>query len=123
MIAWFLCPYKRDPEIPRARYCAFEDYFSQLKAEGASWGTVEIDGNRALVKVNASNRLLNTIANDGACTRLTDDTIEKLRQRLGSALIQRRKVRCEQDGRTMTILSDTVPLREQDLLTVDTRIR
>lgn len=123
MIAWFLCPYKRDPEIPRARYCAFEDYHAQLKAEGATWGTFEIDGNRALVKVSASNRLLNTISNDGICTRLTDDTIKKLRQRLGNALIQRRKVRCELDGSTMTILSDVVALEEKDLLDVDTRIR
>lgn len=123
MIAWFLCPYKRDPEIPRTRYCAFEDYFGQLQADGATWRTLEIDGNRALVKVNASNRMLNRIQNDGVCTRLTDSTVEQLRQRFGASLLRRRQVRCELDGLTMTIMSEDVPMRATDLDDLDTRVR
>lgn len=119
---WFLCPYKRDPEIPRARYCAFEDYHAQLRADGATWGTLEIDGNRALVKVTASNRLLNMIERDGVCTRLSDETVAQLRQRLGAALTSRRLVRCSGTS-AMELQTATASIPDRELIDLDTRIR
>lgn len=63
MIAWFITTYKRDPSpgIP-TRYCAIDDFFDVLKADNAVWDYIEVLGNYALVKVKASQSVLDTIA-------------------------------------------------------------
>ena len=62
-IAWFICPYKRKQGAARpTRYCAMDDFTAQIFGEGGKWSETEILGNRAIVKVRASDALLNTIA-------------------------------------------------------------
>lgn len=67
-MAWLLCQYKRDLEIPRARYCVIEDYYLALKADGATWGSVEVLGNHAIVKVKCSDGMLTTLRQDPLIT-------------------------------------------------------
>lgn len=56
MIAWFICPYKRQipPIRPPTRYCAMQDFSDQINADGGEWSETEVLGNCALVKVRAS---------------------------------------------------------------------
>lgn len=63
-IAWYLAPYKRrNPgELPPQRYCAMDDFTDQIRADGGTWDETEILGDRALVKVNASQATLTTIS-------------------------------------------------------------
>lgn len=63
-IAWFACTYKRRDfgESP-GRYCAMDDFTSQILADGGSWDETEILGGYAIVKVNASDPTLTAIAN------------------------------------------------------------
>ncbi len=66
-IAWFLCPYKRDLVATKpVRYCAMNDFTPLIAADGGRWSEIEILGDRAIVKVNASQSTLDTIA--GAAT-------------------------------------------------------
>lgn len=62
MIAWYICPYKRDLTKPRVtRYCAMNDFNNQIVADGGMWSEAEVLGDRAIVKVNASNSTLTTL--------------------------------------------------------------
>jgi hypothetical protein len=61
-IAWFIVPYKRALDVPMARYCAIDDQTPQIYAEGGAWTEAEVLGNRALVKVRASDATLATLA-------------------------------------------------------------
>ena len=54
MIAWYLCEYKRKiGAIRPTRYCAMDDFTKQIYPSG-SWSETEIDGNKAIVKVNTT---------------------------------------------------------------------
>ena len=60
-LAWFICPYKRGPGPDVVRYCAMDDFTTQIVADGGTWDETEILGNAALVKVRASTATLTTI--------------------------------------------------------------
>jgi hypothetical protein len=61
-LAWFICPYKRDPRTDKvARYCAMGDFNDLIVADGGRWSEAEILGDAALVKVSASAGTLTTI--------------------------------------------------------------
>lgn len=82
-IAWFLCPYKRrlDSIRPR-RYCAMDDFTTQIGTDGGQWSESEILGNRAIVKVRASDATLTTIASTAIFRRIPltrlDDSLSTL---------------------------------------------
>lgn len=59
-LAWFICSYKRrNPgEVPPERYCAMDDFTTQIRADGGMWSETEILGDCALVKVHASDATL-----------------------------------------------------------------
>lgn len=63
-LAWFICPYKRRvvEGVSLGRYCAIDDWSASIFGEGGAWSETEILGNQALVKVRASDALLNTIS-------------------------------------------------------------
>lgn len=62
-LAWFVVPYKRrNPgEFPAKRYCAMDDFTTQIFADGGNWDETEILGDHALVKVRAAAGTLTTI--------------------------------------------------------------
>lgn len=62
-IAWFICPYKRrNPgKTPPQRYCAMDDFTTQIIIDGGIWDETEILGNHAIVKVRAASGTLITI--------------------------------------------------------------
>lgn len=62
-VAWFIVPYKTDPEKPRTKYCAIDDFTAQIKASGGAWSEVEVLGNRAIAKVRAPGSVLAALAN------------------------------------------------------------
>lgn len=65
MISWYIVPYKIVESTPRnTRYCAMDDYTSVIYGEGGQWTETEVLGNRAIVKVRASETALTTL--DGA---------------------------------------------------------
>lgn len=119
---WFLCSYKRDPEIPRARYCQFEDFYEALTKEGAVWGTVEIDNGQALVKVDCSDSLANEIAATRGCTRLAEKILPEIRAWLGAQLTQRHKVRWDQATQSIVATSEIVPIANRVLDDLDTKV-
>ena len=61
-VAWFFAPYKRRDMggIP-GRYCAMDDFTTQIRADGGSWSEAECLGNQAVVKVRASQVTLDAI--------------------------------------------------------------
>lgn len=65
-IGWFIVPYKRilpyNGPFLAGRYCAMDDYTKQIKADGGDWREMEILGNRAIVKVQASAETLTVLA-------------------------------------------------------------
>lgn len=62
-IAWFIVPYKRTSVMNMpARYCAMDDFTSQILADGGEWTETEILGDRAIVKVRANIDTLTAIA-------------------------------------------------------------
>jgi hypothetical protein len=76
-IAWFIIPYKRDPnsKIP-ARYPAIDDYTTQIYESGGQWSEAEILGNRCLVKVRATTEQLSVLASVQGFRRLPKDRLD-----------------------------------------------
>lgn len=63
MIAFYVVPYKRREHPVRViRYCAMDDHTATIRADGGTWSEVEIDGDRAVVKVRASRETLDVLA-------------------------------------------------------------
>lgn len=64
-LGWFIVPYKRrNPgQIPPERYCAMDDFTSQIRADGGDWDETEVLGDKALCKVRASAATLTLISN------------------------------------------------------------
>lgn len=62
-LAWFICPYKRSNPgaVPPERYCSMDDFTAQVRADGGTWDETEILGDKALVKVRASDVTLAAI--------------------------------------------------------------
>jgi hypothetical protein len=78
-IAWFIAPYKRLPGQSRpTRYCAMDDFTQQV----AGWSETEVLGQHAIVKVNATNAVLTTIAGTAGFQRIPvarlDDPLSSL---------------------------------------------
>ena len=62
-IAWFIVPYKRRPnERHPTRYCAIDDYTPEIYAAGGAWTETEVLGNRAIVKVRATDAQITALA-------------------------------------------------------------
>lgn len=60
-IAWYIVPYKRNQGVGAlqpGRYCAMDDNSKRISDSGGNWTETEILGNRAIVKVRASNAVL-----------------------------------------------------------------
>lgn len=66
-VGWFIAPYKRrpDPDLVM-RYCAMDDFTSQV----VGWSETEVLGQHAIVKVNATNAVLTTIAGTAGFQRI-----------------------------------------------------
>lgn len=82
-IGWFIAPYKRRSDPDRVfRYCAMDDFTTQILADGGAWAETEVLGNCAVVKVNASTATLSTIAGTQGFQRIPlqrlDDPLSSL---------------------------------------------
>lgn len=76
-LAWFICPYKRDPSAasPRVRrYCSIADANESIVADGGAWAETEILGDAALVKVRASNATLAQVNQLAGVVRIPNHT-------------------------------------------------
>lgn len=62
--AFFLCPYKNAPvETPIVgRYVAMDDHTPEVVVAGGDWSEAEIDGNQAIVRVRATDAILNSLS-------------------------------------------------------------
>ena len=58
------------------RYCAMRDFDSLIVADGGRWDEVEIPGNRAIVKVVASQATLSTINAAPGFVRVPKDRLD-----------------------------------------------
>ena len=76
-VSWFICPYKRrlGGTFP-IRYCAMDDYTTQIEADGGRWAESEVLGNHAIVKVSASAATLTTIAGTSGFQRIPVNALE-----------------------------------------------
>ncbi len=82
MIAWYIVPYKYDMSpggpggglLRNCRYCAMNDYTPQIHAVGGDWTETEILGNRAIVKLRASEKLINQA--DAVFKRIPKDELD-----------------------------------------------
>ena len=89
-IGWFLVPYKIDSNDPGLRYCAMDDFTTQIHADGGGWSEAECLGNHAVVKVSAFTPTLDTIASEPGFIRvpmaLLDNTLSELTQAQRTAI-------------------------------------
>jgi hypothetical protein len=74
--AWFICPYKRRDRIIGSvhkvgRYCAMDDFTTQIRSDGGDWSESEVLGNHALVKVRANDVTIAAIAATTGFIRLS----------------------------------------------------
>lgn len=76
-IAWYIVPYARG-RFPGGnelyRYTAIDYYTSQIRSDGGDWSETEVLGDRAIVKVRASNSTLTTL--DSKYKRLPKDRLD-----------------------------------------------
>lgn len=63
-LAWFVCQYEiMAPPHNFRRFCAMNDFNTQIQADGGAFAESEVLGGYALVKVRASSTTLTTIGN------------------------------------------------------------
>lgn len=74
-VGWYIVPYKRRDITSRrpTRYPAIDDYTPQIYAAGGQWAETEVLGNRAIVKVQARQAVLDAL--DGVFKRLPKDLL------------------------------------------------
>lgn len=77
-IAWFICGYVitdilGNPGIHNVRYCAMNNFNTQVFADGGAWAESEIVNDSAVVKVRASSTTINTIGNTQGFYRIPLD--------------------------------------------------
>lgn len=85
-VAWYIVPYKIETKYPwptpDIRYPAIDDYTKQIRDSGGDWSETEVSNNRAVVKVRASQTILDQLA--AVFTRLPknrlDDSLSNLPQ-------------------------------------------
>ena len=75
MIAWYIVPYEiiRQPSLTYRR-CAMDRYTKQIRSNGGQWTETEVLGDRAIVKVRASQAILNVL--DGVFQRIPKDRLD-----------------------------------------------
>lgn len=75
-IAWYIAPYKRRENSHRpTRYCAMDDYTQQIiYKDGGNWSETEVLGDRAIVKVKAEEKTIETL--DTVFKRLPVDSLD-----------------------------------------------
>ena len=76
-VAWYIVRYKRDQRegTPHpARYCAIDDYTTQIYGYGGEWTETEVLGNRAIVKVRARKAILDAL--DAVFKRLPKNRLD-----------------------------------------------
>lgn len=109
-VAWFVAPYKRASSTTRiVRYCAMDDFTSQIHADGGTWREVEGLGNRCFVKVRASASTITTINATAGFTKIPlarlDDPVSTLTTAQKNALRQL----LLDGGYTLSELNATIP--------------
>lgn len=102
MVEWFLVPYTVVSMTPRPkRQCAMNDFNEQIFSEGGDWDEIEVDGDKAVVKVKASKATIDLISlkfsktNKGQAQQLIDGG--------------RRKPYFDKDNQQIKFESQTVP--------------
>jgi hypothetical protein len=66
-IGWFIAPYRRRPNADRViRECVMNDFTAQV----VGWSETEVLGQHAIVKVNATNAVLTSIAGPTGIQRI-----------------------------------------------------
>jgi len=74
-IGWFIAPYKTKNTISRdIRYCAMDDFTPDIFGVDGDWSEIEIDGDKAIVIVRATDSIINKISHgsDVAITKIDD---------------------------------------------------
>lgn len=89
--AWFISQYKlKTMGKHLIRYCAVDDFTQQVTADGGWWTESEVLGNHAIVKVRASNSVLDSIAAAAGIMKLPvahlDDSLSSLTTNQKTAL-------------------------------------
>ena len=122
-LQWFMVDYKRrDLGSKPGRYCAMDDFNTQIQADGGDWSETEILGDKALVKVNASPTTLTTIGNTAGFfgipakwVTLTDDLSSMTageRNQMQNAILSLGYTKAEIDG----AMGNTLALWQQNTL-------
>lgn len=77
-IGWFLVPYATQTfrGINAGRYCAMQNFSTQIAADGGNWAETEVLGGYAIVKVRAAPATLTAINNAVGFTRLPKDKLD-----------------------------------------------
>lgn len=84
-IGWYIVPYKiRRKNGMISRYPAIDDYTRQIFAASGDWAETEILGDRAIVKVRASDSILAVL--DGQYKRLPKDILDDSLSDLSAAV-------------------------------------
>lgn len=111
MIGWYIAPYKNIARTPGGnktkRYCAMKDYKSSIWADGGTWGYTEVLGNRAIVKVRASEETLNIL--NGVFKRIPKDRLDDSLSDLPSGVKQALKNEAIDMGYTIAELQERFP--------------
>jgi len=75
-VAWFIIPYKRDPNVLATRYPAIDDHTAEIESYGGRWSETEVLGNFCIVKVRAPVAVLNALAAIDGYRRLPKDRLD-----------------------------------------------
>jgi hypothetical protein len=117
-LAWFFVPYKRSNpgSTPAARYCAMEDFTSQILADGGAWSECEGLGSYAVVKVRASSATLTSIAQTAGIDRFPNhvnlsDTLGDLTTNQRNAILNRLQTM----GYTLAEINAALPANWQNV--------
>lgn len=112
-VAWFICKYKRRPVPPGGwwkliRYCAMDDFTSQINADGGRWSETEILNGYAIVKVKASDTTLDTIAGTSGFQRLPKNLLTASLSDLTTAQKNAIRNKLEEIGYSLTEIKDAL---------------
>ena len=102
-VGWYIVPYKHKAKRfwtgSPLRYCEIDDYTQQILASGGRWTETEILGNRAIVKLRASQAILNQA--DALYKRLPKDRLDDPLSDLSVAIRQALKNEVLDQGYTI----------------------
>ena len=122
IFAWYIAPYKLRAErffngCP-IRYCAMDDFTKQIIKEKGSWVETEVEGDRAIVKVSASEKVLAEL--DKVFERLPDDFMTNT---ISKTAYFKPRIKPRYDKEKDKIIFDGEAVAPVSLSVIDTKIK